>query len=566
VKTFPHISFETLRFIVAGALVVAAFDAAGELPVLDRVRFQPAPGKAEAMLGGTIAGSNAGPTSGFKVLATIESVPDEGNMSELVFANPAPYRYIIYEGPIGSRGAIAEVEFYDGDERLHGTAFGVAGSFPSDGGGPFPAALDRDPATFFESSLVNGAYVGYDLGSPENIAEPPSISPSGGSFAEPQTITLAADPGLTIHYTTDGSPPSRLNGTPYTAPFVIGAGATSLRAVAFSDSHFASEWAASLFLIGPDAQIKTVSSYHIGNSLTDTFVNQRLEAIASSAGFDPLVYKFTIPGAPTEWLWDHPGKGFGTRLPSGTRTNDVAAAFPEVAPLMHLSVQPFSGGNRPLDNELEHIGFFYERARRDSPDLQLWLYTQWPNYAFDDGFSKARRLRDVGFDVPAATSWEEGVRNHMRYFEELRNRVDAAHAGPSVKIIPTALALLRLKAAQERGEIPGLDPERFLELHWADEGQNIHTSDRGSYFVSLVVYCSIYGLPPYAIRLPESTSAVTPDQDKIYKRIAWETVRAYRWGGIDGLEFFNQWRDYPVCRGSHAIGISELDRYSISRP
>lgn len=516
---------------------------ATDAPVITKVRFQPAAGQAADMVGGHFAGSNTGQTFGFTVLATIGSEPAEGQMTELSFSNTTPYRYVIYEGPEGSRGIVAEVEFFEGNSKLSGTAFGVAGQHDNGVQSEFPKALDGDATTYYEAPIENGAYAGLDLSTAENVVSRPFITPEAGSYQDSQTVTLSSDPGATIRYTTDGSLPTRDYGSIYSGPFTLTNGVTTIRAVAYTATKFNSVLADSVFLIGPDVQVNEVSSYHIGNSLTDTFVNGALAEVASSAGFQPSIYKFSIPGAPTDWLWNHPNTGNGVNLPSGTNTRNVAEAFPQVAPLMHLTTQPFSGHNRSLANEATHSGYFFKLARQSSPNVQFWLYSQWPRHHFGDGFASGSRLREVGIDVPAATTWEEGALNHMRYFEELRQRVDDAQAGQPVGIIPTAHALIRLKRAWESGEIPGLGPNNFLSEHFADGGTNIHMNNRGKYFVALVVFSTLYQTPPSAVDLPQSSSTLTDAQEAIYQQIAWEAVRSYRWAFIPEWQGYNIWRE-----------------------
>ena len=48
----------------------------------------------------------------------------------------------------------------------------------------------------------------------------PTISPNGGVFTTPQTVTLATTPGIKIFYTTNGATPTS-SSTPYTVPFTV---------------------------------------------------------------------------------------------------------------------------------------------------------------------------------------------------------------------------------------------------------------------------------------------------------------------------------------------------------
>lgn len=49
----------------------------------------------------------------------------------------------------------------------------------------------------------------------------PVITPNGGTFAEPQTVTITAGEGCEIIYTTDGAEPGLTAGMQYTAPFTV---------------------------------------------------------------------------------------------------------------------------------------------------------------------------------------------------------------------------------------------------------------------------------------------------------------------------------------------------------
>ncbi len=109
--------------------------------------------------------------------------------------------------------------------------------------------------------------------------------------------------------------------------------------------------------------------------------------------------------------------------------------------------------------------------------------------------------------------------------------------GKQVLIVPTGLALANLKTAYEAGEVPAAPRDQFFELHSAEKdekgrGTAVHLTEPGRYFVSLVLYCCFYKEPPDKVHLPENMTKLTPAQDKVYKRIAWQTVKDYKWSGV----------------------------------
>ncbi len=73
----------------------------------------------------------------------------------------------------------------------------------------------------------------------------PVITPDGGTFAEPQTVTLTAGEGCTIYYTTDGTEPTEAS-TLYEAPFIVSEACT-VKAIAYDEDDNASEVAEATF-------------------------------------------------------------------------------------------------------------------------------------------------------------------------------------------------------------------------------------------------------------------------------------------------------------------------------
>ncbi len=495
---------------------------AATAPVITEARLYPAPGQAAVLQGGDIVGSNQGETIGFVELASVEQAPSEGQWVTLKFANTAPFRWVKYEAPEGAHGMVAEVAFFDSEGRqVSGEAFGTAGS--REKGRDFNAALDGDPATFFDAPLKDGAYVGLDLANEANQAAPVSIEavldPSGSRGA----VRLTTDtPGATIRYTLDGSLPTATHGESYDRHFMVDEGVHRIRAVAFREQLFPSELAGETFVVGePDAR-RGLRTFHIGNSLTDT-TNNWLEPMAQSAGYDHKYHRFTIPGAPTDWLWNHPGSGFGD--------NNVSEAFPRLAPIDAIIQQPFSGHGRSIANEAEHGGRFWKLARESSPEVRLWVYQQWPSWNFQRRWDQANFADETlkARGLTPATTWEEAVRNHTAYMERLREVLDEAHSGPPVGIIPVGLALKNLKQAIEAGRVPGFEGQDFHQLHFPKDGKDIHVNARGAYFVNLVFFSTLYGVPPDAVDLPAERIDLTPEQDRVYRQIAWETVQGYAW-------------------------------------
>ncbi|MBP0983970.1 MAG: chitobiase/beta-hexosaminidase C-terminal domain-containing protein, partial [Oscillospiraceae bacterium] len=100
---------------------------------------------------------------------------------------------------------------------------------------------------------------GYVITPALNAVQTPVITPNGGRFAGPQTVTITcATEGAEIHYTTDGTDPTR-DSAKYTAPFTITNDAT-VKAIAVREYYHDSAIASAVFTISisaPDAPVIT---------------------------------------------------------------------------------------------------------------------------------------------------------------------------------------------------------------------------------------------------------------------------------------------------------------------
>lgn len=88
-------------------------------------------------------------------------------------------------------------------------------------------------------------------------ADAPTVSLPSGLYDSPVTVELFAGEGMAIHYTLDGSTPTR-NSPRYEAPIALEETA-ALRAVAASDAHLASAPMAATYVIGLEEAVPVVS-------------------------------------------------------------------------------------------------------------------------------------------------------------------------------------------------------------------------------------------------------------------------------------------------------------------
>jgi len=515
-----------LLLVCAGALTSLAAQPEGDgggviatgtggCPELTHVRFYPRAGFAARMVRGRFSGSNAGQTTDFQTLVEIKEQPAEGQWATLRLDKPVRFRYLKYEAPPNSWGNVAEIEFYSGDRKISGTAFGTTGT-KDHLGNDFSKALDGDLTTFFDGVEPHNQYVGIDLGAPSQAA-PPEFSPAPGAYPTTQEITIrSATPGAQIRFTRNWGTPNAEHGEEYKKPIKLEQGAV-LAAVAYTDHLACSPVVIAPYRIGQASRNeKVVRTFHIGNSLTDT-VDGWFRPVAESADRSLDFHRFTIPGAPTDWLWTHPGGGFGD--------SHYAQAFFVLAPIDHIITQPFAGHDRSIPNEAEYSSKFFEACWKHSPDVQAWLYVQWPGPEFQDRWSQGKGAT-ADLHLQPAKTWQAGVANHVAYTEAVAELTNKTYQGKPVRIIPGGTALALLKTEVDAGRVPGLK-DFFAEI-FAD---GIHLTPKGRYLISLVHYACIFRESPEG-KTSALTTGLSQEQATIFQRLAWQAVKGYKWAGL----------------------------------
>ena len=108
---------------------------------------------------------------------------------------------------------------------------------------------------YFDQPTFNVANSGGLAGAAR--AARPTFSPPGGFYAAGQSVTIAAEPGAVIRYTTDGSNPTA-NSPIYTGPINVNA-PKAIRARAFVPGILSSMAATATYLIGVDTDLAVVS-------------------------------------------------------------------------------------------------------------------------------------------------------------------------------------------------------------------------------------------------------------------------------------------------------------------
>ncbi len=472
--------------------------------IVDHVRFYPAPKLQAKMVGGKFTGSNVSPSEGFHLLAEITAEPKPDEWTDLTFENHEPYRWVRYEAPPGSRGNVAEVEFYSGSRKLSGGGFGSPGSQPP--GGHWKTALDGKLDTFFNSGNADGQFVGLDLGDQASTARP-QFSPVRDGLVTINSPT----PGATIRYTLDGCAPDRDSAIPYTAPIKLVGPTTTLVAAAFKDGLAPSPTSYATFQTG--AAPVVINSFHVGNSLTGNAA--RFPIFAKTAGIDSQFHSFLMGGAYTVKLWKAKDEA------EKPRWEQIYASVHH--PLDHFTMQP---RDFDVDEEVAYELKFLNLVREKSPDVQPWLYAEWVemdrNRPSDKGLSPSYQMTKL---FPALT-WEESMSAMLLYVEEVQHRLNALDkSGKRARVLPCSLALGWARDLVDNNQLPGI-PGGQASFYNAFFEDHVHVNPSGCYLVDLIWYAAFMKQSPEGRLLPVGTT-LTPEQAKLLQRLAWDIVKNY---------------------------------------
>ncbi len=131
------------------------------------------------------------------------------------------------------------------------------------------------------NTLVNLVYSG------AGVTDTPTVSPRGGTYGEPTSVTLTAGAGATIRYTTDGTEPS-VSSPVYTGPIPVTQSLT-LKAQAWSQGYASATATATYVLVPaivaadrPAVFTNLAGAASNGNSLTKTSTTSAWDAGAAS--------------------------------------------------------------------------------------------------------------------------------------------------------------------------------------------------------------------------------------------------------------------------------------------
>lgn len=254
------------------------------------------------------------------------------------------------------------------------------------------------------------------------------------------------------------------------------------------------------------AQSSESSLYLVGNSLTDAVRYDGLDALAESQGH-PLIWgRHMIPGAPLDWIFNHPDDGFREE-PYGAYRQAFANYTWD-----YVTLQPF---DRQLNSDLETIAQYLSLLESRSPDAQVFIYAQWPENNSQDW--DAQWLR------PYTGQWD-GTQRTQNYYETLTQTLNEQQlTARPIRMIPVGHVMYALNQRMKTGEVPGY--QHITDVYT----DGIHVNSVGSYIVATTFYATIFQSSPVGLPVPPQYQEDAPISDElaaIIQETVWDVVRA----------------------------------------
>lgn len=270
--------------------------------------------------------------------------------------------------------------------------------------------------------------------------------------------------------------------------------------------------------------------YYIGNSVTDAIQYGKLAELAATRGCRWEWGRHMIPGAPLQWIWEHPGDGFMEK-PYGYYPTALKDFEWDI-----ITLQPF---DRQLKSDVQFIQQFIDLARPKSPQAQFFLYSRWPRMTIQ---GKSVRFNTTDYDpfksvagtpdLSQLDDWEkrwlatytgqwDGTNESRDYFEQLLTEVRRANPdlAKPVRLIPVGDVMHRLDQEMRAGRVGD-----FKSI-WQFYKDGIHMNPYGSYVAACTFFAALTGTSP--LGLPhESYGFTNAPVAQLIQKTAWEVVSA----------------------------------------
>lgn len=253
-------------------------------------------------------------------------------------------------------------------------------------------------------------------------------------------------------------------------------------------------------------QALSLSVFFIGHSLVSPAVPEMLAISARAAKIESRVDFQIINGAPLKVNWTDAAnaQGMNGRVALASGAYGAVVITEAIALRDHIEYNDTNG----------YALRWYELAVSANPKAQVYLYETWHDRNGGDAHWRKR----LDEDLPLWEGIVDGVNGARK------------PGTPDMLIVPAGQALAKLYDEIAAGRVPDLGAMGEL---FADD---IHLTDVGKYFVTMVHFATLYKKSPEGLprRLGPYKNAPSEALAAKMQQVAWEVVRSYPRSGVGG--------------------------------
>lgn len=185
------------------------------------------------------------------------------------------------------------------------------------------------------------------------------------------------------------------------------------------------------------------------------------------------------------------------------------------------------------EDTIGYTRHFHDRIIEGNPSARTLFYNTWLDV------NKSAPANWIDHEKKALTAWE-CVASKVNLSLEAAGRMDR------MLNMPAGAALVNLVERAIANQVPGITgtTSQKLDMIFSD---NVHMTQLGVYFLSLVTYSSVYGKTSAGIVPPSGINASTASE---LQRIAWDFVNTYYNRNSPGVRTMAECRTYvaqQVC-------------------
>jgi uncharacterized protein YjdB len=264
---------------------------------------------------------------------------------------------------------------------------------------------------------------------------------------------------------------------------------------------------------------QTKTAYFFGNSVTDGINIIGLDNMATQAGKTFNWGRHVIPGAPLDWIYNHPADGFN---------EEPYGLYPNAMPNYDFDVVSFQPFDRRENDDLPAIQNFINLAGARKTNCQYLIYGRWPRMPNNldnpnDGNLTADVWSEIWDKAYTGPGKFDGTEESRAYFETLTRAVRASVPGiKKTFIVPVGEVMYQLNLKMKAGQVAG-----YSKI-WNIYEDGIHLTTAGSLIPATTYYATIYGVDPRGVTVPSTFGSLSVAYINAVQQTVWEVLNNYK--------------------------------------